>query len=79
MQNTNARIVPVVQDYYISFITTPNPNTRKDSTAPSWESFGSGNGERLKLQTNHTATEKIDPTTESLRKTKWGWNQIMPQ
>lgn len=48
--STLSAIVPVIMDYYISFVTTLNPNTRKNVQAPHFEGFGFGNGLRLLLQ-----------------------------
>ncbi|TVY39962.1 Lipase [Lachnellula subtilissima] len=58
---TNADIIPVVMDYFISFIRELSPNRYKFASAPHWESFGDGSdgGRRLKLQTNATVMEKI--------------------
>ena len=57
----NAEIIPVVMNYFISFIRDLSPNRYKFSGAPHWESFGDGKdgGRRLKLQTNVTAMELI--------------------
>lgn len=79
LQTTNAAIVPVVQDYYISFVTTLNPNTRKDPSAPYWDNFGSGNGERLRIQTNDTAMEMIDDTMEKRCELWWSLYKTMQQ
>jgi len=59
--NTNADIIPVVMDYFISFIRELSPNSYKFASAPYWESFGNGTdgGRRLKLQTDATVMEKI--------------------
>ncbi|TVY53922.1 Lipase 3 [Lachnellula cervina] len=59
--NVNAEIIPVVMDYFISFIRDLSPNRYKFASAPHWESFGDGidGGRRLKLQTNATVMEKI--------------------
>lgn len=58
---TNAGIIPVVMNYFISFVRDLSPNRYKFATAPHWESFGDGNdgGRRLKLQTNATAMENV--------------------
>lgn len=79
LQTTNAAIVPVVMDYYISFVTTLNPNTRKDPTAPYWDNFGTANGERLRIQTNDTAMEYIDQTTEERCQLWWSLYRTMQQ
>ncbi|KAJ5101233.1 hypothetical protein NUU61_003455 [Penicillium alfredii] len=60
--NSNADIVPITMDYYLSFIKALNPNTHRNSIAPEWHAWGSGAGQRLKLQTNATAMEKVPQT-----------------
>ena len=52
----NADIVPVVMNYWISFVRALSPNRFKFGSAPHWESFGDGNsgGRRLVLQSNGT-------------------------
>jgi acetylcholinesterase len=57
MRNINARVIPVVMHYYISFIRTLDPNLLRADGAPFWRSWG--DGERLKIQTNATAMERI--------------------
>lgn len=46
----NADMVPVLQNYIISFVKTLNPNTLKNEAAPTWNGFGDGHGERLLLE-----------------------------
>lgn len=56
----NAEIIPVVMDYWISFVRELTPNRYKSCGAPHWESFGDEDcGRRIVLQTNGTAMEKI--------------------
>ncbi|THC87152.1 hypothetical protein EYZ11_013401 [Aspergillus tanneri] len=55
----NAAIVPVVMHYWISFVKILNPNHFKYHEAPYWEPWGSGDGRRLRLQTNSTEMELI--------------------
>jgi len=58
----NAQIVPVVMDYWISFVESLNPNTFRSGDSPVWEGFGSGgeqNGRRLLLETNGTVMETV--------------------
>ncbi|KAJ6104875.1 hypothetical protein N7486_003564 [Penicillium sp. IBT 16267x] len=55
----NAAIVPVVMDYWISFIKTLNPSTMKNPSAPAWMPWGTGIGQRLKIQTNATGMETV--------------------
>ncbi|RFU27609.1 hypothetical protein B7463_g8737, partial [Scytalidium lignicola] len=58
-EGINADIVPVVMDYWISFVKKLDPNPEKFSQAPYWEPFGRGLGKRLKLQTNATEMEAL--------------------
>ncbi|SPN96517.1 related to triacylglycerol lipase II precursor [Cephalotrichum gorgonifer] len=46
----NAPMVPVIMNYYISFVKTLNPNTLKSRHAPVFEGFGTGDGERMLLE-----------------------------
>ena len=63
----NAAIVPVVMDYWISFILSLDPNTYKNEAAPTWEPWQAENSQyggdsayqRLKIQTNATAMEGV--------------------
>lgn len=61
---TNAAIVPVVMNYWISFVRSLDPNTYRYEQAPIWETWGdlsnsTGRGYRLKLQTNDTKMEEV--------------------
>ncbi|KAH6666303.1 triacylglycerol lipase-like protein [Halenospora varia] len=57
----NSAIIPVVMNYWISFVRELTPNRYKYASAPHWESFGDGKdgGRRLVLQTNATRMEVI--------------------
>ncbi|KAL2860999.1 putative carboxylesterase [Aspergillus lucknowensis] len=55
----NEDIVPVVMDYWVSFIKTLDPNSGRDNQAPVWEPWGPGLGQRLKIQTNATEMETV--------------------
>jgi carboxylesterase type B len=57
IRTTNAGIVPVVMNYYISFVRMLDPNTLRDSTAPVWQPWGAGG--RLRIQTNMTGMETL--------------------
>ena len=59
----NSEIIPVVMNYWISFVRDLSPNRYKYSAAPHWESFGDGKdgGRRNVLQTNATHMEEIPP------------------
>lgn len=54
----NAPIIPIVMDYWISFVRELSPNRYKSAAAPHWESFG--DGRRLVLRTNATGMEVVD-------------------
>ncbi|KAG8159694.1 hypothetical protein KVR01_010331 [Diaporthe batatas] len=59
---TNANIVPVVMNYYISFIRALDPNVYRYPGTPVWETwgdFGGGRGFRLKFETNDTVMEEV--------------------
>ncbi|KFY15435.1 hypothetical protein V491_05684 [Pseudogymnoascus sp. VKM F-3775] len=55
----NSAIVPIVMNYWISFIRSLNPNTHKDSTAPEWQPWGSRGGQRLKIELDATGMEAV--------------------
>jgi len=56
----NAAIVPIVMDYYISFVKTLDPNTLRNPAAPYWAPFEvQGVQERLKIETNSTEMEAV--------------------
>lgn len=40
-ETTNAPDVPLVMDYWLSFVRSLNPNTYKEAGAPTWETVGS--------------------------------------
>ena len=66
----NAAIVPIMMDYWISFIITLDPNSYKNPAAPQWEAFGSGAGQRLRFQTNASAMESV-PSDQNDRCAMW--------
>lgn len=55
----NKPIVPIVMNYWISFILTLNPNTLKYSSAPVWQAWGKHGGQRLKIQLGATEMEAV--------------------
>ncbi|PNP39497.1 hypothetical protein TGAMA5MH_08515 [Trichoderma gamsii] len=67
---TNAAIVPVTMHYFISFVTKLNPNTAKYASAPNWDPWGQGTGQRIRLQTNDTAMEHV-PLDQVARCNLW--------
>ncbi|KAF4632485.1 hypothetical protein G7Y89_g5636 [Cudoniella acicularis] len=68
----NSEIIPVVMNYWISFVRGLNPNSYKYSSAPKWDALDDGrNGSRrLLLQTNATQMEEI-PQDEAERCDFW--------
>lgn len=68
----NSNIIPVMMNYYLSFVRDLNPNTFKYPAAPIWGGFGepSLEGSRLVFQTNATHMEKI-PQEQVLRCEFW--------
>lgn len=57
----NKSIVPVVMNYWISFVRTLDPNVWRHESAPEWKSFGDGdgNGRRLVIETEKTRMEDV--------------------
>ncbi|KAL2851905.1 Alpha/Beta hydrolase protein [Aspergillus pseudoustus] len=55
----NAAIVPVIQNYLISFVKSLDPNTCRSAISPVWKPFNKGSNVRIKLQTKRTAMEPI--------------------
>ncbi|KAL2793050.1 Alpha/Beta hydrolase protein [Aspergillus keveii] len=55
----NAAIVPVVQNYLISFVKTLDPNTYRAAGSPVWKPFHKRSDVRVKIQTNQTAMEAV--------------------
>lgn len=54
----NADVVPIVMDYWISFVRTLDPSKFRHSGAPRWRSWGHG-AERLLLQTGNVSMETV--------------------
>lgn len=69
LATTDASIVPIVMDYYLSFVQTLNPNPLRSKTAPYWNSYGESH-QRLKIQTNDTEMENI-PEIQQQRCKLW--------
>lgn len=55
----NAAVVPVLQNYLISFVKELNPNALRSSGSPFWAPFTPDSAVRLKIQTNRTAMEAL--------------------
>jgi carboxylesterase type B len=68
--NSNAGIIPITMDYYLSFVKVLDPNVYRNKDAPDWQPWGSGTGERLKLQTNMTQMETV-PQSQIERCLMW--------
>ena len=66
----NAPMVPIVQGYWISFVKSLDPNTFRAATAPAWEPFGCGVGDRIRLRTNDTGMETV-PESQITRCNVW--------
>jgi acetylcholinesterase len=66
----NKDIVPVVMNYWISFVRSLDPNIYKHKEAPTWESWGSAGGQRLVLETNRSRMEDL-PAEEVERAKFW--------
>lgn len=66
----NKDIVPIVMNYWISFVRSLDPNTHKHKEAPTWESWGSAGGKRLVLETNRSRMEDL-PAEEVERAEFW--------
>jgi carboxylesterase type B len=72
----NAPMVPITMDYFISFVTTLNPNTLKNAAAPTWDGWGTGaTGNRLKFQLNATVMEAIP---DDLQQRCQFWRSLAP-
>jgi acetylcholinesterase len=61
----NAPIVPVVMDYWISFVKSLDPNTYRNATAPRWEPWSNatgaagGAGSRIVMRTGNLTMETV--------------------
>ncbi|KAK7421898.1 hypothetical protein QQX98_001892 [Neonectria punicea] len=74
----NRAIVPVVMNYWISFVRTLNPNTHKFGEAPQWLPWGDTQ-RRLVLQLPKSSMESV-PKNETARCDFWrGLNETMAQ
>ncbi|KAF3769034.1 alpha/beta-hydrolase [Cryphonectria parasitica EP155] len=60
----DANAVPLVMDYFLSFVRTRDPNTLRAEGSPAWDAWVSssdGNGSRIVLETNTTHMEDVTP------------------
>ncbi|KAH7314164.1 triacylglycerol lipase-like protein [Rhexocercosporidium sp. MPI-PUGE-AT-0058] len=55
----NKNIVPIVMNYWISFVRSLDPTSHRHESAPKWENFGEGNRRRILLETNTTRMEDV--------------------
>lgn len=56
----NAAAVPILMDYYISFVKTLSPNTYRNAAAPEWVPYSSNSTQqRLKLEIGDTVMEDV--------------------
>ena len=55
----NRPIVPIVMNYWLSFIQTLNPNTLRDPSAPYWQPWGDQGNRRLRIQLQAMEMEPI--------------------
>jgi acetylcholinesterase len=69
-RNLNAPIVPIMMNYWISFIRTLNPNTFKAPSALEWEPWGTGTGQRLRIQLAAMGMEPV-PNDQLARCEMW--------
>jgi acetylcholinesterase len=65
----NANIVPVVMNYWTSFVRSLDPNPYKYASAPEWDSYGTQKN-RLLFQTNDSYVEQV-PAAQSARCAAW--------
>ncbi|KAI1026214.1 hypothetical protein LB504_011171 [Fusarium proliferatum] len=55
----NAPMIPIVQNYWISFARSFDPNTHRDDDAPRWENWGDDQ-RRLVFELNNNTMESVD-------------------
>lgn len=86
---TNKPLIPLMQQYWISFIRAYNPNVYRLQGSPAWEGWGKNDGSggnRLlinspgsKGQLDTTVMEKIDPELRNKCATLLGWGVAIKQ
>ncbi|KAI9042436.1 uncharacterized protein KD926_005514 [Aspergillus affinis] len=74
-ETVNAAVVPVIMNYWVSFVRSLDPNPHRYHHAPEWHSWGSAAGIRMRLQTNNTAMERVPP--DATRKCEF-WHNLAP-
>jgi carboxylesterase type B len=75
----NAAIVPVIRHYYFSFIKHLDPNVERYPGSSVWETWGSANGQRLRIQTNDTAMEDVTQAQLDRCQLWWDLNDLVRQ
>lgn len=55
----NKPMVPIVMDYWISFVLSLDPNTYRASSAPEWKPWGTAGGQRMRFQLDATDMEPV--------------------
>lgn len=68
---TNAGIVPIVMNYFTSFVRKLDPNVFRFKGAPTWENWGNDQ-RRIVLQTNQTAMETVPDEQKARCQFWWG-------
>lgn len=58
-ESYNRPMVPIVMDYWISFILSLDPNTYRNPAAPEWVPWGADGGRRMRFQLNATDMESV--------------------
>lgn len=69
----NKPMVPIVMNYWISFILSLNPNTYKDNSAPEWKPWGTQGGQRMRFQLNVT---DMEPVPDDQRQRCMVWKRL---
>jgi len=76
----NAAIVPIVMDYYISFVKTLDPNKLRNEAAPYWAPFEvQGVQQRLKIETGSTEMEAVPQAQKERCELWWSLATVMEQ
>ncbi|KAH9902169.1 alpha/beta-hydrolase [Xylariomycetidae sp. FL2044] len=68
----NAPVVPLVMDYWLSFVRTLDPSSMKNADAPPWRRWGVSDGQsRLRMETGNFTMESV-PADQRGRCEFWG-------
>ena len=71
-QTTNAPDVPLVMDYWLSFVRALNPNTYKEAGAPTWDAVGTGQSQRrILIEAGGKASMESVPADQQARCKFW--------